>query len=124
MCACRESLEELNISWCRGVPEPWLGVLADACTCLRKLTVFGCSQVGFSSGVLLPAECVRRLPRSAQIYKTCKSVSKKGGPWVSELCPMHSECMIDVMAIDVLLHIRGTAKHAVVGLCEAHMVVC
>ena len=71
VCACRESLEELNISWCRGVPEPWLGVLADACTCLRKLTVFGCSQVGFSSGVLLPAECVRRLPRSAQFYKTC-----------------------------------------------------
>ena len=50
VCACRESLEELNISWCRGVPEPWLGVLADACTCLRKLTVFGCSQAGFSSG--------------------------------------------------------------------------
>ena len=33
------------MSWCRGVPEPWLGVLADACTSLRKLTVFGCSQV-------------------------------------------------------------------------------
>ena len=48
VCVCRESLEELNISWCRGVPEPWLGVLADACTCLRKLTVFGCSQVDFS----------------------------------------------------------------------------
>ena len=50
LCVCRESLEELNISWCRGVPEPWLGVLADACICLRKLTVFGCSQVGSSLG--------------------------------------------------------------------------
>ncbi|CAL5228114.1 g11190 [Coccomyxa viridis] len=43
--SCSDSLEELNVSWCRGVPEPWLGVLADACTSLRKLTVFGCSQV-------------------------------------------------------------------------------
>lgn len=51
-CPCRGSLEELNISWCRGVPEPWLGVLADACTNLRKLTVFGCSQVCSASALL------------------------------------------------------------------------
>lgn len=47
----RESLEELNVSWCRGVPEPWLGVLADACSSLRMLTVFGCSQVRTLFGV-------------------------------------------------------------------------
>ena len=51
-CLCRASLEELNVSWCRGVPEPWLGVLADACTNLRKLTVFGCSQVCPASALL------------------------------------------------------------------------
>ena len=33
------------MSWCRGVPESWLGLLADACPNLRKLTIFGCTQV-------------------------------------------------------------------------------
>ncbi|EIE21398.1 RNI-like protein [Coccomyxa subellipsoidea C-169] len=43
--SCKESLEELDVSWCRGVPEAWLGVLADSCTNLLRLTIFGCSQV-------------------------------------------------------------------------------
>ena len=42
---CRDSLEELDVSWCRSVPESWLGLLADGCSNLRKLTIFGCSQV-------------------------------------------------------------------------------
>ncbi|CAL8469688.1 g9229 [Coccomyxa elongata] len=43
--SCRESLEELDVSWCRGASEAWLGVLADSCSSLRQLTIFGCSQV-------------------------------------------------------------------------------
>ncbi|KAK9831384.1 hypothetical protein WJX81_008255 [Elliptochloris bilobata] len=38
-------LEELDVSWCRGIPEEALGRLVDACPALTCLTLFGCSQV-------------------------------------------------------------------------------
>ena len=41
----RDSLEDLDVSWCRGVSGAWLGVLTDACANLRRLTLFGCTQV-------------------------------------------------------------------------------
>ena len=41
----RDRLEELDISWCRNVPLEALGTLADSCTTLRKLQIFGCSQI-------------------------------------------------------------------------------
>ena len=40
----RASLEELDVSWCRGIPEEALGRLVDACPALTSLTLFGCSQ--------------------------------------------------------------------------------
>ena len=40
-----EVLEELDLSWCRGVSGPAVGLLADSCPNLRKLRLFGCSQV-------------------------------------------------------------------------------
>lgn len=42
---CSDVLEELDLSWCRGVSGPALGMLADSCPKLRKLRLFGCSQV-------------------------------------------------------------------------------
>ena len=42
---CREHLEELDISWCRGIPAKALGLLADSCPNLAQLQMFGCSQV-------------------------------------------------------------------------------
>ena len=41
---CRANLEELDVSWCRGIPEEALGRLVDACPALTSLTLFGCSQ--------------------------------------------------------------------------------
>jgi len=42
---CSEKLEELDISWCRGIPSSALGLLVDSCPTLKKVTIFGCSQV-------------------------------------------------------------------------------
>ena len=42
---CREQLEQLDISFCRGIPAKGLGLLADSCPNLSQLRVFGCSQV-------------------------------------------------------------------------------
>ncbi|KAK9839587.1 hypothetical protein WJX84_000432, partial [Apatococcus fuscideae] len=42
---CREHLEELDVSWCRGIPAKALGLLADSCPNLTRLQVWGCSQV-------------------------------------------------------------------------------
>ena len=41
----RDRLEELDISWCRNVPLEALGMLADSCTALKKVQIFGCSQI-------------------------------------------------------------------------------
>ena len=41
----RERLEELDISWCRQVPLEAVGVLADTCEHLRKVHLWGCSQI-------------------------------------------------------------------------------
>lgn len=43
---CRESLTSLDVSFCRRVPEKGLGLVADRCSRLTKLQLFGCSQVG------------------------------------------------------------------------------
>ena len=43
--AIRETLEELDASWCRGVTAQGLGLLADSCPNLNSLRLFGCSQV-------------------------------------------------------------------------------
>ena len=43
--ACRDRLEELDISWCRNVPLEALGMLADSCVALKKLHIWGCSQI-------------------------------------------------------------------------------
>lgn len=45
MDVCRETLEELDASWCRNVTARALGQLADACPNLQTLRLFGCSQV-------------------------------------------------------------------------------
>jgi hypothetical protein len=42
---CSRTLESLDISWCRGIDGPALGVLADACSQLKDLALWGCSQV-------------------------------------------------------------------------------
>eukprot|EP00850_Spirogloea_muscicola_P000622 SM000002S05702 [mRNA] locus=s2:1777468:1780750:+ [translate_table: standard] len=39
------SLERLDLSWCRDVSDEALGLLADSCPLLRRLNLFGCSQV-------------------------------------------------------------------------------
>ncbi|DBB02954.1 hypothetical protein WJX77_009284 [Trebouxia sp. C0004] len=43
--ATRDRLEELDISWCRNVPSEALGMLADNCVALKKLHLWGCSQI-------------------------------------------------------------------------------
>ena len=42
---CGGSLEALDVSFCRGVPEAGLGLLADSCPKLADLRVYGCTQV-------------------------------------------------------------------------------
>eukprot|EP00892_Ulva_mutabilis_P010838 jgi/Ulvmu1/8126/UM040_0021.1 len=42
---CSKTLEELDLSFCRGVPANAVGHLLDACSALRVLQVFGCSQL-------------------------------------------------------------------------------
>jgi len=39
------SLQEVDLSWCRGVSAASLGLLADSCRHLKKLHLWGCSQV-------------------------------------------------------------------------------
>ncbi len=41
----RDRLEELDVSWCRNVPLEALGMLADNCVALKKLHIWGCSQI-------------------------------------------------------------------------------
>ena len=54
----RDRLEELDISWCRNVSLEALGMLADNCVALKKLHIWGCSQIteqflyGHSNGAL------------------------------------------------------------------------
>lgn len=38
-------LEDLDLSWCRGITGAAVGMLADACPNLRRLRLFGCTQV-------------------------------------------------------------------------------
>ena len=40
-----DALEALDVSWCRGVSDQPLGALVDRCAALRKLTIWGCSQL-------------------------------------------------------------------------------
>eukprot|EP00798_Chlamydomonas_sp_ICE-L_P013277 gene13277-19119_t len=44
--SCANSLESLDVSFCRLVTEAALGVVADACSKLECLKIFGCSQIG------------------------------------------------------------------------------
>jgi DNA repair protein RAD7 len=46
------SLQEVNLSWCRAVSPACLGLLADSCRSLKKLVLWGCSQVDGSDFVL------------------------------------------------------------------------
>jgi hypothetical protein len=39
------SLQEVDFSWCRGVSPEAFGLLADSCRNLKKLVLWGCSQV-------------------------------------------------------------------------------
>ena len=43
--AAGDALEALDLSWCRGVSDQPLGALVDRCAALRKLTIWGCSQL-------------------------------------------------------------------------------
>lgn len=43
---CNATLEEINISWCQGVSEEAIGLLADSCRSrLRKVVAWGCTQL-------------------------------------------------------------------------------
>jgi len=42
---CAASLEALDASFCRRIPEAGLGVIIDRCGKLRELKVYGCTQV-------------------------------------------------------------------------------
>lgn len=42
---CSSTLEALDVSFCRSVPEEALGLVADGCPQLGELRVFGCSQL-------------------------------------------------------------------------------
>lgn len=42
---CQNTLEKLDISFCRGIPENAIGLLVDACFNLHTLSVFGVSQL-------------------------------------------------------------------------------
>ena len=54
---CSEKLEEADFSWCRGISNKALGLLADSCPQLRKLTLFGCSQVTHLYSLSEPLNC-------------------------------------------------------------------
>jgi DNA repair protein RAD7 len=42
---CQEFLEELDMSWCRSVSENAFGKMVDALPQLKRITLFGCSQL-------------------------------------------------------------------------------
>eukprot|EP00890_Picochlorum_soloecismus_P002121 jgi/Picsp_1/290/NSC_00289-R1_rni-like protein len=42
---CSKSLEELDVSWCRNIPEKAVGFLCDSCPFLKKIIVWGCTQL-------------------------------------------------------------------------------
>ncbi|EOD36676.1 hypothetical protein EMIHUDRAFT_226207 [Emiliania huxleyi CCMP1516] len=42
---CADSLESLDLSWCRAVSDNGVGALVDAAPRLQRLTVWGCSQL-------------------------------------------------------------------------------
>lgn len=42
---CKDSLQELDVSFCRKIPEKMLGLVADRCTQLKRLDIFGCSHI-------------------------------------------------------------------------------
>lgn len=109
---CRESLEELDVSWCRGASEAWLGVLADSCSSLHRLTIFGCSQVPFSLDILhcfaavmhdgdfalccipaLPCSCTTCLLQhafDACLHDLCRPVQQ--GRWLTHEPGWHQMC--------------------------------
>lgn len=68
---CADSLQELEISWCREVSDNMLGALVDACYRLTSIKAWGCSQIsnrflhGHRSEVLLevfgPTETAHQL---------------------------------------------------------------
>lgn len=41
----RERLQELDVSFCRAVTDGALGALVDACPGLKRLHLWGCTQV-------------------------------------------------------------------------------
>jgi hypothetical protein len=51
-----KSLQEVDLSWCRSIPEQALGYLCDACPMLSKLILWGCNHVSkdFSLGIRNP----------------------------------------------------------------------
>jgi len=42
--ACCTTLEEVDVSWCRGIEVSSLGLLADSCPGLKRLFLWGCTQ--------------------------------------------------------------------------------
>ncbi|GMH39641.1 hypothetical protein BSKO_07539 [Bryopsis sp. KO-2023] len=42
---CRHSMESLEISFCRNIPEDAVGLVADSCFNLRKINIFGLSHI-------------------------------------------------------------------------------
>ncbi|GIL72169.1 hypothetical protein Vretimale_462 [Volvox reticuliferus] len=42
---CQQTLEYLDVSFCRKLPDHCLGPVLDRCTHLRRLVIFGCSQL-------------------------------------------------------------------------------
>ncbi|KAG2483984.1 hypothetical protein HYH03_017151 [Edaphochlamys debaryana] len=47
--ACRDSLVGLDVSFCRKLPDRAMGLLLSRCTRLRRLVVYGCSQLSARS---------------------------------------------------------------------------
>lgn len=43
--SCKDTLRELDVSFCRDISESALGRLVDQCVHLQKLRVYGCSQL-------------------------------------------------------------------------------
>lgn len=42
---CKDTLQELDVSWCRKLPNEALGALVDGCRSLRRLSLWGCTQL-------------------------------------------------------------------------------
>lgn len=42
---CKHSLEQLDISFCRGITDQGLGHLVDHCRMLKEITIWGCTQI-------------------------------------------------------------------------------